>query len=264
MRLIITDKVGKWAAHYVAQRITKNNLKNKPTVLGLPTGSSPITMYQELVRMYQQKQLSFKNVTTFNMDEYVGLGADHPQSYHYFMAHNLFDHIDIDKRRAHVPNGVAEDLYEECRKYEELMQQAGHFDLFIGGAGEDGHLAFNEPYSSLTSRTRVKNLSVNTIEANSRMFNSKEEVPTEAITVGIDTIMEAKEVLVLVKGYKKASTLKALIEYGVSSRVPISILQMHPKAIVVADEEACSELRVKTYRYFKDIRDEFTDLFGLD
>lgn len=258
MRLIITDQGGAWAAKYIKECINKNDTKNEKTVLGLPTGSSPIKMYESLVAMHKAKEVSFKNVVSFNMDEYVGLAKDHPQSYNHFMAHHFFNHIDIDKDNIHIPNGVAPDLERECADYEAAMAKYGKFDIFVGGAGEDGHLAFNEPYSSLSSRTRVKNLSISTIEANARMFKNKSEVPSEAITVGIDTIMAAKEVLILISGYKKARTLYALIEEGISSKFPISVLQLHPKAIIIADEEACAELRVKTYRYFKDIEDEFS------
>lgn len=260
MRLIITNKIGLWAANYVKNTIDINESLNKNTVLGLPTGSTPLSMYKALIDMYKQAQISFKNVVTFNMDEYIGLALEHSQSYHYFMFNNFFNHIDINKNNIHIPNGMAKDLTKECLEYEEKIAKAKQIDLFIGGVGEDGHLAFNEPYSSLSSKTRDKDLQLSTIEANARFFKNKEEVPKRAITVGIDTIMAAKEVMVLISGYKKARILRYLLEEGISSKVPISILQMHPKAIIVADDEACADIKVKTYNYFKNMQDELSEI----
>ncbi|KAL0263831.1 UNVERIFIED_CONTAM: hypothetical protein PYX00_011131 [Menopon gallinae] len=260
MRLIITNKVGLWAANYIKKIINSNNKINLPTVLGLPTGSTPLAMYETLIKMVQKKEVSFKDVITFNMDEYIGLAPDHPQSYHYFMFHNFFNHIDIDKKNVHIPNGNATDIAKECEEYENKIKEAKQIDLFVGGVGEDGHLAFNEPYSSLSSRTRDKDLQLSTIEANARFFNNKDEVPKKAITVGIDTIMAAKQVMILISGYKKAKILRYLLEEGISSKVPISILQMHPKSIIVADDDACSDIKVKTYKYFKNMQDEYTNI----
>ena len=197
MRLIIEsnyDLLSKWAANYVVERINAAQpTREKPFVLGLPTGSSPEGMYRELVKAYQEGRVSFANVMTFNMDEYVGLPESHPESYHSFMARNLFDHIDCPKENIHILNGNAQDLVEECRHYEQMIDEAGGIDLFIGGIGPDGHIAFNEPGSSLRSRTRVKSLTTDTRIANSRFFdNDPEKVPEHALTVGVGTVMHAR------------------------------------------------------------------------
>ncbi|MBO4606481.1 MAG: glucosamine-6-phosphate deaminase [Prevotella sp.] len=258
MRLIIeTDykKMSKWAAEHVISSINAANpTPEKPFVLGLPTGSSPEGMYAELVKANKEGRVSFKNVLTFNMDEYVNLPEDHPESYHSFMARNLFDHIDCPKENIHILNGNAEDLEAECRHYEEMIAEAGGIDLFIGGIGPDGHIAFNEPGSSLTSRTRVKTLTTDTIIANSRFFdNDINKVPKHALTVGVGTVMDAREVMILVNGHHKARALQAAVEGSVNHIWTISALQMHQHGIIVCDEPATDELRVGTYRYFKDI-----------
>ena len=188
------------------------------------------------------------------MDEYVGLPENHPESYHSFMAKNLFDHIDCPKENIHILNGNAPDLKTECEHYEEMIREAGGVDLFLGGIGPDGHIAFNEPGSSLNSHTRVKTLTRDTIIANSRFFdNDESKVPTHALTVGVGTVMEAREVMILVNGHHKAEALKAAVEGGVSQRWTISALQMHEHGIIVCDEDAVDRLTVETYRYFKDI-----------
>lgn len=211
-------------------------------------------MYQALVKAYKEGRVSFKNVVTFNMDEYVGLPESHPESYHSFMARNLFDHIDCPKENIHILNGNAEDLLAECAHYEEMIKEFGGVDLFLGGIGPDGHIAFNEPFSSLTSRTRIKSLTTDTIIANSRFFdNDVNKVPRLALTVGVGTVMDAKEVLIMVNGHNKARALQAAVEGAVTQAWTISALQMHPKSIIVTDEAATDELKVATYRYFKDI-----------
>lgn len=258
MRLIIEKDyatMSQWAAEHVIKRINEfAPTAERPFVLGLPTGSSPVGMYQALVKAYQEGRVSFKNVVTFNMDEYVGLPESHPESYHSFMAHNLFDHIDCPKENIHILNGNAEDLMAECAHYEEMIKEFGGVDLFLGGIGPDGHIAFNEPFSSLTSRTRVKSLTTDTIIANSRFFdNDVNKVPRLALTVGVGTVMDAREVLIMVNGHNKARALQAAVEGAVTQAWTISALQMHPKAIIVTDEAATDELKVATYRYFKDI-----------
>lgn len=258
MRLIIEpnyDAMSRWAANHVIERINAAQpTAEKPFVLGLPTGSSPEGMYAELVKAYKEGRVSFKNVLTFNMDEYVGLPEDHPESYHSFMARNLFNHIDCPKENIHILNGNAEDLEKECAHYEEMIREAGGIDLFLGGIGPDGHIAFNEPYSSLSSRTRVKTLTTDTIIANSRFFdNDVNKVPKLALTVGVGTVMDAKEVMILVNGHHKARALKAAVEGAVTHEWTISALQMHRHGIIVADEPAADELKVATYKYFKDI-----------
>jgi len=258
MRVIIEpnyDLMSQWAANHVIERINAAKpTKEKPFVLGLPTGSSPIGMYRALVKAYQEGKVSFKNVLTFNMDEYVGLPEEHPESYHSFMFSNLFNHIDCPKENIHILNGNAKDLVAECAHYEQMIEEAGGIDLFLGGIGPDGHIAFNEPGSSLTSRTRQKTLTTDTIIANSRFFdNDITKVPKTALTVGVGTVMAAKEVMILVNGHAKCRALKAAIEGSVNHMWTISALQMHQHGIIVADEAACDELKVGTYRYFKDI-----------
>ena len=258
MRLIIESdysKMSKWAAEHVIARINAANpTPEKTFVLGLPTGSSPEGMYAELVKANKEGRVSFKNVLTFNMDEYVNLPEDHPESYHSFMARNLFDHIDCPKENIHILNGNAPDLAAECAHYEEMIAEAGGIDLFIGGIGPDGHIAFNEPGSSLSSRTRVKTLTTDTIIANSRFFdNDINKVPKLALTVGVGTVMDAREVMILVNGHHKARALQAAVEGSVNHMWTISALQMHRHGIIVCDEPATDELRVGTYRYFKDI-----------
>lgn len=258
MRLIIRkdyEALSKWAADYVVNRI--NAFQPGPDrhfVLGLPTGSSPEGMYRELVKAVQDKRVSFKYVDTFNMDEYVGLPEEHPQSYHTFMRENLFAHIDCPAENIHILNGNAENLEQECRHYEEMIVQAGGIHLFIGGIGPDGHIAFNEPFSSLNSRTRIKTLTQDTRIANSRFFdNAPNKVPEHALTVGVGTVMDAEEVLILVNGHNKARALQAAVEGPVTQAWTISALQLHRHSIIVSDEDATEELRVGTYRYFKDI-----------
>lgn len=258
MRLIIEpsyEAASKWAANFVARRI--NGLeaaRSKPFVLGLPTGSSPLGMYRELIELNRKKVLSFANVVTFNMDEYVKIAEDHPESYHSFMWKNFFGHIDIPKQNVNILNGNAPDPEAECAGYEEKIKQAGGIKLFIGGVGPDGHIAFNEPGSSLSSRTRIMTLTYDTIIANSRFFGGDVgKVPKKALTVGVGTVMDAEEVLIIVNGYNKARALRHAVEEGVNHIWTISALQLHPNAIIVCDEQATVELRVGTVKYFKDV-----------
>ena len=257
MRVIIEpnyDRMSKWAADYVAKRIIEAQpTAEKPFKLGCPTGSSPLGLYKELVRKYEAGELSFENVITFNMDEYVHIDENHPESYHSFMWTNFFSHINIKKENVHILNGNAPDLFKECEEYEKAIEDAGGIDLFMGGVGPDGHLAFNEPGSSLTSRTRIKTLTTDTIIANSRFFDGDlSKVPSQAPTVGIGTVMDAKEVLLVCNGHHKARALKHIIDGDISHKWTASMLQMHPKAIVVCDEAACDELTVGTYKYYLD------------
>ena len=239
----------------VIERINKfNPTPDHKFVLGLPTGSSPIGMYRALAEACKEGRVSFKNVLTFNMDEYVGLPESHPESYHSFMAKNFFDHVDCPKENIHILNGNAEDLEAECANYEKMIEEVGGIDLFIGGIGPDGHIAFNEPGSSLTSRTRQKTLTTDTIVANSRFFdNDVKKVPTTALTVGVGTVMSAREVMILCNGHNKTRALQAAVEGPVTQMWTISVLQLHQHGIIVADEAATEELKVGTYRYFKDI-----------
>lgn len=258
MRLIIEpdyDQLSLWAANYVAARINEfKPTADRPFVLGCPTGSSPLGLYRNLIRLHREGKVSFKNVVTFNMDEYCGIPRDHEQSYYSFMWNNFFHHIDILPENVNILNGNAEDPAAECARFEEKIKSYGGIELFMGGVGPDGHIAFNEPGSSLTSRTRQKTLTHDTIIANSRFFNNDVNlVPKTALTVGVGTVMDARSVLLLVNGHNKARALRHGVEGGVSQMWTISALQFHPKAIIVADDAACGELKVDTYRYFKDI-----------
>ena len=257
MRVIIEpdyDKMSKWAADYVAMRINQAQpTVEKPFKLGCPTGSSPLGLYRELIKKYEAGELSFENVITFNMDEYVNIPEDHPESYHSFMWTNFFSHINIKKENVHILNGNAKDLTKECEDYEKAIEEAGGIDLFMGGIGPDWHLAFNEPGSSLSSKTRIKTLTTDTIHANSRFFEGNLDlVPKQALTVGIGTVMAAKEVLLVCSGHNKARALKHCIDGNISHKWTSSMLQMHPKAIVVCDEASCDELTVGTYKYYLD------------
>ncbi|MCG8156899.1 glucosamine-6-phosphate deaminase [Brenneria goodwinii] len=251
-------EVGRWAARYITQRINEfNPSATRPFVLGLPTGSSPLAAYQALVEMHKAGQVSFKHVVTFNMDEYVGLPSDHPESYRSFMHQNFFDHVDIPKENINLLNGNAEDIAEECRRYEEKIKSYGKIHLFMGGVGNDGHIAFNEPASSLSSRTRIKTLTEETRIANSRFFNGDVNlVPKYALTVGVGTLLDAEEVMILVSGRNKALALQAAVEGNVNHMWTISCLQLHAKAIVVCDEPSTMELKVKTVKYFRELEME--------
>lgn len=258
MRVIIepgTEQLAKWAANHVAERINAARPSaDKPFVLGLPTGSTPLGMYRELIRLHEAGKVSFENVVTFNMDEYIGIPKDHEQSYYTFMWTNFFSHIDIKPENAHILNGNASDLEKECRDYEAAIEAIGGIDLFIGGIGPDGHIAFNEPGSSLGSRTRIKTLTTDTVIANSRFFGGDLNlVPKTALTVGVATIMDAREVMILANGHAKARAVREAIEGAVSQMWTVTALQLHPKGILVVDEAACDEIKVGTYNYFKDI-----------
>jgi len=232
------DEMSKEAAKRVAAMVRK-----KPDcVLGLATGSTPIGLYKELVRMHKEEGLDFSKVTTFNLDEYVGLPPEHNQSYHYFMWENLFKHINIDPRNVYIPQGMAENVDEFCEWYENRIKEVGGIDLQILGIGSNGHIAFNEPGSSLGSRTRIKTLKESTRRDNARFFSSIDEVPKYAITMGIGTIMEAQEIILLASGKNKADALKKTVEGPITAMCPASALQLHRKATIIADEEAASLL----------------------
>ncbi|CAK7564598.1 MAG: Glucosamine-6-phosphate isomerase (Glucosamine-6-phosphate deaminase) (GNPDA) (GlcN6P deaminase) [Sporothrix epigloea] len=258
MRLIIRDdeeQASGFVADYIVDRIrTFAPTSERLFVLGLPTGSSPINVYARLVQAYRQKRVSFAHVITFNMDEYVALARDHPESYHTFMWTNFFSHVDIRPENVHLLNGNAPDLEAECALYEQAIRDCGGIDLFLAGIGEDGHIAFNEPGSSLMSRTRVKTLAYDTIRVNSRFFGGDiEAVPRCALTVGVQTVLDAREVVAIVLGPRKALALQKCIEEGVNHMWTLSSLQLHPHPMVVCDEDATQELRVKTVKYFKSI-----------
>jgi glucosamine-6-phosphate deaminase len=254
-------KVSKWAAYRIAGKINESKpTAKKPFVLGLPTGSTPLGTYKELIDLYKEGLVSFKNVVTFNMDEYVGLPSTHEQSYHYFMQQNFFKHIDIQKKNTHLLNGMAKSLDKECNDYEKKIASYGGINLFLGGIGEDGHIAFNEPGSSFASRTRVKPLTLHTRMVNSRFFDSDlSQVPKEALTIGVATFMSAKEVMIIVSGHKKARALQKVVEEGISHMWTASAIQNHPKGTVVCDEDSTHELKVGTFKYFLEIEQKNLD-----
>jgi glucosamine-6-phosphate deaminase len=196
-------------------------------------------------------------VITFNMDEYVGIPEEHPESYHYFMWKHLFSHVDIPKENVNILNGNAPDLEEECLKYEEKIKKVGGINLFLGGIGPDGHIAFNEPGSSLSSRSRIKTLTYDTIRANARFFeNDINKVPKTALTVGVGTVMDANELLIIISGYNKARALQKVVEEGVNHMWTVSMLQLHRHGMIVCDEDSTMELKVSTVKYFKDIEQQ--------
>ena len=261
MRILIHEhyqSLSKWTAYYVASKINAfNPTPEKPFVLGLPTGSSPLGTYAELIELVKQGDLSFENVVTFNMDEYIGIPEDHPESYHYFMYKNFFSHIDIQEENIHILDGNAKDLNKECEDYEAKIESYGGIHLFLGGIGPDGHIAFNEPGSSLSSKTRIKSLTFDTVLANSRFFeNDMKQVPKTALTVGVDTVMQAKEVIIIINGYNKARALQQVVEEGINHMWTVSVLQLHPKGMIVCDDESTFELKVGTVKYFKDIENK--------
>ncbi|MFQ5631556.1 MAG: glucosamine-6-phosphate deaminase, partial [bacterium] len=221
-------------------------VSKKPNcVLGFATGSTPLGLYGELIRVHRHEGLDFSKVTTFNLDEYVGLPPEHSQSYHYFMRENLFKHINVDPRFVHIPMGMAVDIEGHCIWYEKQIEKAGGIDLQSLGIGANGHIAFNEPGSSLGSRTRIKTLTGTTREANARFFKDPKEVPTQAITMGVGTIMDAKTLLLIATGEAKAHAIQATCEGPITARWPATIVQMHRLATVIVDKTAASKLTLQ-------------------
>lgn len=237
------NDVARFAADYVCRQIRKQ----RSCSLGLPTGSTPLGLYRELVARYKDGKIDFSQVVTFNLDEYVGLPQDHPSSYYKFMAKNLFNHINIPQDSIYIPNGMAENIPQECHDYERAIAKEGGIDLQVLGIGGDGHIAFNEPSSSLASRTRLKTLTEETRKANAPNFASLDEVPHHVITMGIGTIMEAKRVLLIATGEGKADAISRAVEGPITAMCPASILQMHRRAIIVIDEAASQKLTRTEY-----------------
>lgn len=226
-----------------AARQVADLIAEKPDcVLGLATGSTPLGLYKNLIRLHQEEGLDFSRVTTFNLDEYVGLPKDHAQSYYYFMKENLFGHLNINPKAIHIPDGMAQDIERECLAYEEKIAEAGGVDLQILGIGSNGHIAFNEPLSSLGSRTRIKTLTEKTRRDNARFFNSMDEVPKYAITMGVGTIMDSRSIILLANGKGKAEAIAKTVEGPISAMVPATIVQMHRNAVVMVDRDAASRL----------------------
>jgi glucosamine-6-phosphate deaminase len=246
MRVIVEqDKNG--VSRRAAQFVAKLVRKRPNCVLGLATGSTPLGMYSELIRMHREESLDFSRVVTFNLDEYVGLSATHPQSYRCFMQQNLFDHINIDPRDTHVPDGRALDFEAYCEQYERLIVDEGGIDLQVLGIGSDGHIAFNEPGSSLGSRTRLKTLTAETVRDNARFFGGEHEVPRLAITMGVGTILESRQCLLLAAGPEKAKAIRETIEGPITAQITASALQLHRDVIAILDEEAARLLERREY-----------------
>lgn len=223
---------------YAAAKVFKEVIKEKPeAVLGLATGSTPIGLYKKLIEMNKDNEIDFSNVKTINLDEYVGLGEDNDQSYRHFMNENLFNHININKANTFVPNGLAKDLDEEAKNYDKKIEELGGIDIQILGIGGNGHIAFNEPNEFLIERTHVTNLAQSTIEANARFFNSIDEVPTKALSLGIGSIMKAKRILLLVKGEDKVQAVKELLSGNITTQNPATVLKMHKDVTIIMDEE---------------------------
>lgn len=258
MRVIFlntSDEIAQWVAHYIVYKINFfNPTNNNPFVLGLPTGSTPIKTYNQLIKMYQSGKISFKNVIVFTMDEYLGISCESTESYYKFIHKNFINHIDILKKNVNFLDGNAKNLQYECQRYEDKIKKYGGVHLFIGGVGNDGHLAFNEPGSSLTSRTRVQNLSKETRLSNSRFFNNNiNHVPKFALTIGLATLLESHEIIIIATGQDKAIAVQAAIEEGINHMWAISYLQLHPKSILVCDELSTMELKIKTVKYFQEL-----------
>ena len=242
MRLIVTknyEEMSKVAAKEMAEDIKRN----PEIVLGLATGGTPVGMYKELIRMYNEGELDFSKVTSINLDEYVGLSGDHDQSYRYFMNTNLFNHINIDKNNTFVPNGLAENVEEECMAYDSRIQDMGGIYLQLLGLGANGHIGFNEPGEALSVGTHLTDLKESTIEANARFFDSIDDVPRKAITMGLGGIMKAKKIMVIASGEGKAEVVKAMMSGKITTEIPATMLQMHRDVILIVDEDAAKLLK---------------------
>ncbi|MBS4536894.1 glucosamine-6-phosphate deaminase [Clostridium sp. D2Q-11] len=234
------EAMSKKAAVIVSSQI---NMKND-CVLGLATGDTPLGMYKELIKMYKEEIIDFKEVTTFNLDEYYGISGENEQSYKYYMDKNFFNHINIKPENTHIPNGMAEDIEEEARRYDSLIQGMGDIDLQILGIGRNGHIGFNEPDVKFEACTHLVDLDDETIEANSRFFDDIEDVPKKAISMGIKNIMHADKIILIASGIEKADVIKETIEGSISPNVPASVLQLHPNTIFILDEAAASKLNI--------------------
>lgn len=246
MEIIIlpdADAASKYAADIVSGLV-----RRKPAaVLGLATGSTPLRFYREIVRQHREEGLDLSQVTTFNLDEYVGLAPDHPASYNHFMRENLFSQVNIPASQTNIPNGLSQDIPAACAAYEADIKAAGGIDFQILGIGGDGHIGFNEPSSSLASRTRIKTLTPRTREDNAPFFANPDDVPHHVVTMGVGTIMEARQVALLAFGEKKAQAVAESVEGPITAVVPASVLQLHPQATILLDEAAASQLRRADY-----------------
>jgi len=235
-------------ASVLGARLVARLLRRKPSaILGLATGSTPLPLYRDLIRLHREEKLDFHGVTSFNLDEYLGLPPAHPASYHHFMRENFFRHVNIPEANTHIPNGLAADVPAFCQAYEDAIKAAGGIDLQILGIGGDGHIGFNEPSSSLVSRTRIKSLTRRTRQDNARYFSREDEIPRHVITMGVGTIMEAREIVLLAFGEGKAEAVAAAVEGPITASVPASILQLHERATILLDEAAAGNLRRGEY-----------------
>lgn len=241
MRIIIVEnyeEMSKKAATMVASQ----TILKPDSILGLATGDTPTGMYQELIKLYNNKEIDFSETKTFNLDEYYGINKENNQSYYYYMMNNFFEHININRENINMPNGIAANIDEECKAYEERISQAGGIDIQVLGIGGNGHIGFNEPGVSFEAETHLVDLDEKTIEANSRFFESIEEVPTKAVSMGIKTIMHSKKIILLASGIAKAEAIANAVNGKISSEVPASILQLHKDVTIIVDKEAGSKL----------------------
>ena len=237
MKLIVVNNYEE-LSKVAAKEFSKIIKEKENVVLGLATGGSPVGMYKELIRMYEQKELNFSKITTVNLDEYIGLNPEHNQSYRYFMNNNLFNHINIDKSNTFVPNGLAEDLEAQCKEYDQKIVELGGIDIQLLGVGNNGHIAFNEPNSELSSGTHIISLTDNTIEANARFFDNIDDVPRKAITMGVGGIMKAKKIILIASGESKAEAIKGIFSGKITTANPATMLQMHRDVTIIVDEAA--------------------------
>ncbi len=241
MKIIVTktyEELSRKAANlFASQLILKPN-----SVIGLATGSSPIGMYQELIRIYNEGDIDFKEVVSFNLDEYIGLSPDNEQSYHYFMQQNLFSHINLRPENIHIPSGIALDMEVAAKTYDKMIEEAGGIDVQVLGIGNNGHIGFNEPDVKFEARTHIVELEQDTIEANARFFKSIEEVPTKAISMGIKNIMQSRKIVLIATGEGKAKAIQGMIEGPITPELPASVLQLHPDVTIILDEAAASLL----------------------
>jgi len=265
MRIIIHDSyeaLSKWAAYYVARRIREfNPTPERPFGLGVPAGTSPVGTFQQLISLHQEGKVSFQNVVAFGLDEYVGIPEDHPQSHQSVLWNEFFSQIDIPAENVHLLNGNAPDLEAVCEEFEGHIVSAGGMQLFLGSIGPDGHIGFNEPGSSLSSRTRIKTITKAARAADARWFgNDINRVPKTGLTMGVGTFMDAQELIIVVSGFNKSRALQKILEEEVNHMWTVSMIQLHRRAMIICDDEATSELKVGTVKYFKDIERENSGL----
>ena len=237
MKLIVVNNYEE-LSKVAAKEFSKVIKEKENAVLGLATGGTPVGMYKELIKMYEKKELNFSKITTVNLDEYIGLNPEHNQSYRYFMNNNLFNHINIDKSNTFVPNGLAEDLEAQCKEYDQKIVELGGIDIQLLGVGNNGHIAFNEPNSELSSGTHIISLTDNTIEANARFFDNIDDVPRKAITMGVGGIMKAKKIILIASGESKAEAIKGIFSGKITPANPATMLQMHRDVTIIVDEAA--------------------------